>query len=199
MTSLENKTSVVGLAGIAAVASTALTISTAVDAADRRCRERSGSCWPRAPKAGALGSLASDSDTRGRRTRIDVPGAAGTAVFGINDRGEIAGVYSDTDPNAPSAEDRRGFLRDRRGRFTMIHVPGSVNTQAFGVNNRGQVVGDYTDADGMILAFLWDKVGSRPSMGQTAPGQPLPTSTIAATLWASTARSPECRRCTASC
>ena len=66
-------------------------------------------------------------------------------------------MYSDTDPAAPSADDRRGFLRDQRGRFTTIHVPGAVQTQAFGINNRGQVVGEYLDADGTIHGFLWDK------------------------------------------
>jgi probable HAF family extracellular repeat protein len=96
-------------------------------------------------------------DKRGRRARIDVPGAAGTAIFDINDRGEVVGVYSDTDPAASTAADRGGFLRDQRGRFTILSVPGSVNTQAFGVNNRGQVVGDYTDADGMIHGYLWEK------------------------------------------
>jgi probable HAF family extracellular repeat protein len=96
-------------------------------------------------------------DKRAGRARIDFPGAAGTAVFDINDRGEVVGVYSDTDPAASTAADRLGFLRDQRGRFTTIHVPGSVNTQAFGVNNRGQVVGDYLDRDGMTHGYLWDE------------------------------------------
>jgi hypothetical protein len=96
-------------------------------------------------------------DKRGRRARIDVPGAAGTAVFDINDRGEVVGVYSDTDPAASTADDRRGFFHDRQGRFSRLRVPGSAYTQAFGVNNRGQVVGDHLDRDGMIHGYLWDK------------------------------------------
>jgi uncharacterized membrane protein len=96
-------------------------------------------------------------DKRGRRARIDVPGAAGTAVFDINDHGEVVGVYSGTDPAASTAGDRRGFLRDKHGRFATIHIPASGYTQAFGVNNRGQVVGDYLDPDGMIHGYLWDK------------------------------------------
>ena len=38
-------------------------------------------------------------DRRGRITTIDVPGARGTAAQKINNRGQIAGVYSDTSPD----------------------------------------------------------------------------------------------------
>jgi probable HAF family extracellular repeat protein len=96
-------------------------------------------------------------DKRGRFTTIDVSGADGTLSYDLNDRGRIVGIYSETNPRPPDADDRRGFLRDESGRFTRLRVPGSVNTQAFGVNNRGQVVGEYLDADGRFHGFLWDK------------------------------------------
>jgi probable HAF family extracellular repeat protein len=96
-------------------------------------------------------------DRRGRITKIDVPGARGTAAQKINNRGQIAGVYSDTSPdtqdlNAPE----RGFLLNR-GKFTRIDVPDAVETRAVGINNRGQVVGEYIDAAGTAHGFLWDK------------------------------------------
>ena len=96
-------------------------------------------------------------DPRGRISRIDVPGAAGTIPFDLNDRGQLVGIYSTTSPNPSGAADTRGFLRDARGRFTTIRVPGAVQTQARGINNRGQVIGEYTDAAGGFHGFLWDK------------------------------------------
>ena len=94
-------------------------------------------------------------DRRGRITTIDVPGARGTAAQKINNRGQIAGVYSDTSPDT-QVPPERGFLLER-GKLTRIDVPDAVQTRAVGINNRGQVVGEYTDADGMVHGFLWDK------------------------------------------
>jgi uncharacterized membrane protein len=79
-------------------------------------------------------------DTRGRITRIDVPGARSTSAAKVNDRGQIVGFYTQTglldDPNSP----RRGYLLDR-GRFVRIDFPDAFDTQTLGINNRGQIVG----------------------------------------------------------
>ena len=96
-------------------------------------------------------------DRAGRFTTIDIPGAKGTGIYRINDRGQIVGRYSQThaniqDPNAI----QRGFLLDH-GRLTRIDVPGAAETQAVGINNRGQVVGEYQQPAGVFHGFLWDK------------------------------------------
>ena len=96
-------------------------------------------------------------DSRGRFITVDFPGAAGTAVYDVNDRSQIVGVYSNTDMNTGRAADRRSFLRDERGRFTTIQVPGSVQTQVFGINNRGQLVGEYLDGGGRFHGFVLDR------------------------------------------
>ena len=86
-----------------------------------------------------------------------MPGAAGTIPFDLNDRGQLVGISSTTNPNPSAAGDTSGFLRDARGRYTTIQVPGATQTQTRGINNRGQVVGEYTDTAGGFHGFLWDK------------------------------------------
>jgi probable HAF family extracellular repeat protein len=104
-------------------------------------------------------------DARGRFTTLRIPGARSAWASGINDRGQIVGIYSEDtpfvkDPNAKT----HGFLWDR-GRITRIDFPGAMSTGAFGINHRGQVVGDYLDprGSGTGLGFVWDRAGSPPS------------------------------------
>jgi uncharacterized membrane protein len=64
----------------------------------------------------------------------------GTNLSGINDRGEIVGVYEDR------ARVIRNFLRSPRGRHTIIDPPGSFpDEEAVDVNNRGEIVGFVDD------------------------------------------------------
>src|SRR5215472_5727743 len=72
-------------------------------------------------------------------TTIDVPGATFTQASGINNAGQIVGVFSD----APAVN--QGFLKDG-ATFTTIGVPGVSNTQAHGINDLGQIVGLFQDA-----------------------------------------------------
>jgi hypothetical protein len=53
-------------------------------------------------------------------TTIDVPGSIATEPSGINDRGQITGVYFTSDGST------HGFL-DARGTFTTIDVPGTAS------------------------------------------------------------------------
>src|SRR5262245_41292686 len=83
--------------------------------------------------------LASTSLASGTITVIDFPGDVpftSTAVYGINDIGEIVG-----------ASGGHGFLLSR-GIFTTIDFPGAVATSANGINVRGQIVGLYQDPTG---------------------------------------------------
>ena len=109
---------------------------------------------------------------RGRFATVHVPGAMSSQAQGINNHGQIVGVYSD-DSNAISAPDatRRGFVLDR-GRYVRLDVPGARDTNAFDINDRGQVVGEYQDAAGAFHGYLWQRGRFRTI---DVPGQPATT------------------------
>jgi probable HAF family extracellular repeat protein len=90
-------------------------------------------------------------DDRGEYKRVDVPGAAGTFPFDINDRGTLVGSYS------RDLVDLHGFLRRPNGAVTTVDVPGASGTVASGVSNRGAVVGCYLDEDGSPHGFLLER------------------------------------------
>ncbi|HYW48666.1 MAG TPA: IPT/TIG domain-containing protein [Bryobacteraceae bacterium] len=105
--------------------------------------------------------------------QFDVPGSASTRPSGINNSGQIVGIYAD------SANILHGFLRSADGAtFTTIDVPGALpgTTYANGINNLGQIVGSYRDAngyhayirgaDGSFTSFEISNVG--PGGGATA-------------------------------
>ena len=75
----------------------------------------------------------------GEYRSIDVPGAVftGNPGFpgGINDTGEIVGMYQDGDDLKV-----RGFLLDASG-FHVIDVPNTLYTAAAGIDNHGNIVG----------------------------------------------------------
>lgn len=64
---------------------------------------------------------------------IDHPGAVATTAFGINDDGEIVGVY-----DLHAAPDQAYLLAG--GKFTALTSPVGQN-RAWGINNNGQIVG----------------------------------------------------------
>jgi probable HAF family extracellular repeat protein len=70
----------------------------------------------------------------GMFTVIDVPGAANTEASGINDRGQIVGVFFDASGAA------HGFVLEN-GLFTLIDADAGGPTLVSGINNRGQIVG----------------------------------------------------------
>ena len=106
---------------------------------------------------------------RGRLTTVHVPGAMSSQAQGINNRGQIVGVYSN-DSRAVSAPDatRRGFLLDR-GRYLRLDVPGARDTNAFDINDRGQVVGQYEDAKSRFHGYVLEQGRFRTI---DVPGQP---------------------------
>ena len=77
---------------------------------------------------------------------ISVPGTSETQVFGINNAGQMTGLYISNDV-------AHGFVSDSSGSFTTIDVPGAESTQAFGVNDFGQIVG-LAVIDGRNHAFI---------------------------------------------
>ncbi len=83
---------------------------------------------------------------------FDYPGAGNsTTPFSINNRGDIVGIYVDTN------NVRRGFLRRPNGNISAIVAPNDTGnyTTAFAINNNQTVVGDYFNtADGVYHGFL---------------------------------------------
>lgn len=87
-------------------------------------------------------------------TAFDATGAGttasalqGTAAFGINASGEVAGIETDT------AGVHHGFVRAADGTITEFDAPGftksgfsNVGTYALGINASGEIVGFYTSA-----------------------------------------------------
>jgi uncharacterized membrane protein len=65
---------------------------------------------------------------------VDIPGAVGTQVQGINNRGQMTGAYHDAEANV------RGFLMDK-GVFTTVLPPDAFTGTASDINDRGQIVG----------------------------------------------------------
>jgi uncharacterized membrane protein len=86
-------------------------------------------------------------------TSFDVPGASpqlgGTLANGINDHGEIVGIYGNSSRGGAS-----GFLYSR-GKFTSLDHPeaGSL-TSANGIDNRGEIVGDFFDTSSKVRGFI---------------------------------------------
>lgn len=79
----------------------------------------------------------------------DVPGAVRTEHIGLNNYGQIAGLYVDTDNLI------HGYLRTGRA-LTVVDVPGASETAAVKVNDQGQVVGVYEVGDNTCHGFLWE-------------------------------------------
>jgi len=90
-----------------------------------------------------LGILSSASAGTYTITTIDVPGADQTQAFGINNSGQIVGLFSDL-------TGFHGFLKDGDV-FVTIDLPPGGSTQALGINGLGQIVGT-NGVDGFLKA-----------------------------------------------
>ncbi len=91
---------------------------------------------------------------------VNVTGAAGTSLTGINDLGEISGSTCSEpacgltgNPNIPHS-----FLRSTKGAFTFFDPPGAISSAPSTVSLLGAIVGVYTDTIGELnhgyLLFL---------------------------------------------
>jgi hypothetical protein len=72
-------------------------------------------------------------------TQINFPLATGTAAFGINDTGEIAGFYTD------AIGRNHGFIY-AAGAFSTVDVAGARSTFLTRIKNDGSVTGACIDA-----------------------------------------------------
>src|SRR5262249_13562513 len=74
-------------------------------------------------------------------TTIDYPGADETAVYGINNQGDMVGVYA---CECGHGLVQHGFMLSG-GVFTTVEPPGAIGSVAYGINDAKQVVGGYND------------------------------------------------------
>lgn len=82
----------------------------------------------------------------GKYTQVDFPGSTETEVLGINDKGDIVGVYQISGPL-----NFHGFLR-HDGEFTTIDAPqAQFGTEVFGINTNMVMVGTFDDSQGFIF------------------------------------------------
>jgi probable HAF family extracellular repeat protein len=85
---------------------------------------------------------------------LNFPGAGNlTIANGINDRGQIVGVYQDALPGEHS------FIY-KAGRFTALQYPGAKETAVDDINNGGEVVGNFPDAEGTHGFVYLENVGA---------------------------------------
>src|SRR5438105_13500483 len=70
-------------------------------------------------------------------TTIDYPGATSTTPWGINTRGDIAGLFVSSDKST------HGFLLSA-GQYSPIDFPGATGTRVYGLNADGDLAGAYT-------------------------------------------------------
>ena len=86
----------------------------------------------------------------GKYTSVNVPGAAGTGLGGINPSGEISG-FTCSDPACgltgfPNMN--HSFVESKNGVFTIFDPPGATSSIAGTGNPSGAVVGGYTNNGG---------------------------------------------------
>lgn len=68
----------------------------------------------------------------GKFTPISFPKSNGTQAIGINDKGDVVGLYLD------SASTQHGFVKKGK-KYTSIDVSGGTSSEAWGINNSGQI------------------------------------------------------------
>jgi hypothetical protein len=80
----------------------------------------------------------------GTFTTFEVPGSAPstTAAFGLNDRDDTVGIYSDAQGSS------HGFLRRSSGIYQAIDFSPATDTLVTGINGGGRIVGNYFPGDG---------------------------------------------------
>jgi len=102
----------------------------------------------------------------GEFTAVNVPGATGTQVLGINDLDDIVGVYQ-----VPGPLNFHGFVR-HHGVFDTIDSPAAqFGTTAFGINREGIIVGSYDNAHGFVYRHGSYETIDAPQL----PGEPANT------------------------
>lgn len=88
----------------------------------------------------------------GKYTFVDVPGAAGAGLSGINPSDEMSG-FTCSDPACGEtglADTQHSFVKSKKGVITIFDPPGATRSSASTVNPSGAVVGFYRDTVGEL-------------------------------------------------
>lgn len=101
----------------------------------------------------------------GSYTQITYPGAASLSAYGIDDAGDLAGVFTDSSNNS------HGFLLKGGigGTPTQLDAPGATFTVASGINNKGEVITYWGDSTGYVESSLYE-ISSRTYTKYNLPG-----------------------------
>jgi hypothetical protein len=83
----------------------------------------------------------------GKFTAVNFPKSSGTQATGINDKGDVVGLYLD------SLGASHGFLKVGT-KYTSIDVKAHTNTVAWGINNAGQITVYATNSSGVFDSYL---------------------------------------------
>ena len=85
----------------------------------------------------------------GKFTAINFPKSTGTQAIGINDAGDVVGLYLD------SSGVQHGFVK-KGSKYTSIDVAGDSSTEAWGINNHGQIAVFAINSGGGYDSFIYD-------------------------------------------
>lgn len=85
--------------------------------------------------------------------RVRIHGATGVVATGINNKGSISGIFTD------SSGITHGFFLRHTGQLFILDAPGAAATGALGVNKHGEVVGAYATSGGATQGFTWTRQG----------------------------------------
>ena len=117
--------------------------------------------------AGYLLLASAPAHAHGQFEIFDVPTAAGTLAFDINNNDEIVGQWIDANNLT------HGFRRDANGSLTTFDFPGAAETVSFQINKAGTIVGYFNHDDGLDHGFVLDSNGNGQAFD--GPGNPLST------------------------
>jgi len=85
--------------------------------------------------------------SQGVYTTLDVPDAAFTVAEGINNAGQIVGLYLGADGNV------YGFSYTN-GVYTTVGIPAITDTEVYSINAKSEIAGTYWDADDVTHGFI---------------------------------------------
>lgn len=94
---------------------------------------------------------------------INFPGAFSTVPLALNDKGEIAGFYFESEDQSSAL----GFIFD--GQYHTINFPGADSTTIGGINNAGQFVGAYLTGERFNGDFINHGFLATPVRGAAVP------------------------------
>jgi hypothetical protein len=114
-------------------------------------RTGTGALVPTGPR-GAPATPAAASSIQFRT--VDVPGATGTQVNGVNQHGVVAGTY------VGQNHDSFGFIQDGTNLVTLNYPGTSGVTTVASLNDRGTVIGYYTDPNNAAHGWIRSSDGS---------------------------------------